>query len=725
MSYTITRTNGTTLGTIADGTYDNIHTSLTLVGRNFANYGQIMTNNLVKLLENSSYSISPSYPLSGQLWWDSGNNLLKVYTGSAWKNVGSVTSQATAPSTIIAGDLWFDSTNQQLYIYNGTSPYDSTGWVLVGPSFSAAHKTGAIVEIITDTLAVNHYVIGMYVDGSRTGIVSKDTAFTPNPSISGLSSIQPGYNMIGSYQLWGTANNASYLGTQPAANFWRNNQNNTGTGTLSIVNDGGVTIGASGDLSLSVNDINAQLINNTLNGDFSLYLNSGSVQTRYLFVDGATGIVEVAADPSTTLGVATKHYVDYSFSNSPVLGGLPTAATQAAGTNNTTLATTAFVHEANVGLKAYVDSVKASSDNDISYLAPKANPTLTGDPKAPTPPIGDNDTSIATTAFVYSANLAIKGYVDTEFTSINAALTLKSPIDSPTFTGNPKAPTPDSGDNDTSIATTAFVQAAVGGAKDYGDTNVSYKANIAGPTFTGVPKADTAPPGTNTTQIATTAFVYQANLSLKGYTDAAITTINGTLVTKSPIADPTFTGNPKAPTPLDGDNDTSIATTAFVQSANLAIKGYVDAADALKATIASPTFTGNPQAPTPAFGDNSTSIATTAFVQNNTSINKVYQNNSWLWIADTGTGGANLVIDSTTVMVATSSGMDIKNGAVAVTQPDTYNGAGNARIATTQFVKNANQWWGGSAKFVSTSAPNPGVNDTGSNNGDFWFQISS
>jgi len=64
MSYTITRTNGTSLGTIADGTFNNTATSLTLVGRNYSNYGQIMTNTLVRLLENSSYNISPSNPLS-------------------------------------------------------------------------------------------------------------------------------------------------------------------------------------------------------------------------------------------------------------------------------------------------------------------------------------------------------------------------------------------------------------------------------------------------------------------------------------------------------------------------------------------------------------------------------------------------------------------------------------------------------------------------------------
>ena len=70
----------------------------------------------------------------------------------------------------------------------------------------------------------------------------------------------------------------------------------------------------------------------------------------------------------------------------------------------------------------------------------------------------------------------------------------------------------------------------------------------------------------------------------------------------APVASPAFTGNPTAPTPASGDNDTSIATTAFVK-----VQGY--------APLASPAFTGNPTAPTAALADNDTSIATTAFVQ--------------------------------------------------------------------------------------------------------------
>jgi hypothetical protein len=85
-------------------------------------------------------------------------------------------------------------------------------------------------------------------------------------------------------------------------------------------------------------------------------------------------------------------------------------------------------------------------------FAPKASPVFTGDPRAPTPASGDNDTSIATTAFV-----KVQGYVT------SAALTGYAPLASPVFTGNPTAPTPTFGDNDTSIATTAFVQSALAG----------------------------------------------------------------------------------------------------------------------------------------------------------------------------------------------------------------------------------------------------------------------
>lgn len=129
-------------------------------------------------------------------------------------------------------------------------------------------------------------------------------------------------------------------------------------------------------------------------------------------------------------------------------------------------------------------------------LAPINNPTFTGDPKAPTPLPGDNDTSIATTAFV------------------TQSLTPYALINSPTFTGDPKAPTPAIADNDTSIATTAWVKSLLS------DPVTSGFAPINSPTFTGDPKAPTPATSDNDTSIATTAFV-KAALAATSFTPSA------------------------------------------------------------------------------------------------------------------------------------------------------------------------------------------------------------
>ena len=68
MSYVINLPNGGTLCTILDGTVNNTASSLTLVGRNYAGYGEIIAEDLVALLVNFSNSVSPTAPNVGQLW---------------------------------------------------------------------------------------------------------------------------------------------------------------------------------------------------------------------------------------------------------------------------------------------------------------------------------------------------------------------------------------------------------------------------------------------------------------------------------------------------------------------------------------------------------------------------------------------------------------------------------------------------------------------------------
>ena len=116
MAYTINLTNGNVFATIADGTI-NTASSMTLVGKNYAGYGQFLDDNFIHLLENSSNSTAPAAPLVGQLWWDSTNALLKVYNGTTFKTISSATASATAPTSNVTGDLWYDTVNQQVKVY--------------------------------------------------------------------------------------------------------------------------------------------------------------------------------------------------------------------------------------------------------------------------------------------------------------------------------------------------------------------------------------------------------------------------------------------------------------------------------------------------------------------------------------------------------------------------------------------------------------------------------
>ena len=344
MSYIINLPNGQTLGEVLDGTINNTATSLTLVGRNYSGYGQIIQNDLVALLVNFAYSVSPSNPNTGQIWYDTGSSVAKVWTGSVWKIIGSCTSQSTAPATTIAGDLWWASTDKQLYVYDGTTPYPgfpaSTGWILVGPGYSVVDgKSTAIRETID-----NIPVTSLYLDGVRTTIISAQN-FTPSTSITGFANIRVGHNISSVYPIYGTAENANNLGGQQAANYFRNNINNSGTGTLSIVNNSGLTVGAFGQFVANITSNNVSL-HNTVNGNLRL-VNQGNVALTVT----AAGQITVNTDPAVALGVATKQYVDNKF-NDTVLYGSPTAPTAPALTSNTMVATTAFVRQ-NSGFYAY------------------------------------------------------------------------------------------------------------------------------------------------------------------------------------------------------------------------------------------------------------------------------------------------------------------------------------------------------------------------------------
>lgn len=178
MAYNITLTDGSAFATIADGTI-NTDSSVTLVGKNYAGYGLFLDENFIQMLENFSDTTAPPTPLTGQIWWDSGNSLLKVYNGSIWKTISAATSSSTAPSSNVTGDLWYDTTNQQLKVWTGSA------FIVVGPAYTSSEGTaGAVPESINDIGATPHFVTSLYVNSNRVAIVSYDSVFTPQSPIS-------------------------------------------------------------------------------------------------------------------------------------------------------------------------------------------------------------------------------------------------------------------------------------------------------------------------------------------------------------------------------------------------------------------------------------------------------------------------------------------------------------------------------------------------------------
>ncbi len=296
MAYTINLTDGTIFAVIADGTI-NTDSSMTLVGKNYAGYGEFLNEDIIKLLESGANTTAPGDPLTGQLWYDKTNNQLKVYNGTLFKVIGGARSSATTPTSNVTGDLWWDTTNNQLKVYDGSD------FTTIGPAFTAGEGTsGAIVTTITDSSpGADHVVIQMFVNNTICGIWSKDPTFTPAVAISGFATIGPGLNLsttVSNAVLKGTATNAELLDSLDSTAFMRTNTNTSTTGTLSVLNDSGVYVGADSDGRLFVNGSDVYLRNQTNNGDIYIQVNDGGSTTTALLLDGATTNATFAGDVS-------------------------------------------------------------------------------------------------------------------------------------------------------------------------------------------------------------------------------------------------------------------------------------------------------------------------------------------------------------------------------------------------------------------------------------------
>lgn len=146
----------------------------------------------------------------------------------------------------------------------------------------------------------------------------------------------------------------------------------------------------------------------------------------------------------------------------------------------------------------------------------------------------------------------------------------------------------------------------------------------------------------------------------------------------------------------------------------------LNAALATKANIVSPNLLGTPTAPTPAIGTNNTVLATTEFVNASDQLVRIYVDEAVAGLQTSVTGDL-----TNSLALKANINSPVFSGIPQAPTPADLT-VDNLQIANTRWVRDLAQstdsYWQGSRRYISNTDPNPGVNDSGSRNGDFWFK---
>jgi len=334
MAYTINLTDGALFATITDGTINtaagfSTTAPLTLVGKNYAGYGEFLDENFLHLLENGSSATAPAAPLTGQLWWDKTLNLLKVYNGTIFKTISAATASPTTPASNVQGDLWYDTVNQQLKVYTGAA------FIVVGPGFSQAQGTsGAIPETILNSVGATKYITSLYVNNVRVAIVYEGSSFVPQSSLqAAFPTVFSGITLsasVASAVFAGTASNAALLGNLNNTQFMRSDTATATTGILQVQNNSGLFVGAANVFNVNTTSTDANIKSNIQDGNLVIQANVGGTTYNVARALGASGTFAV----SNALTVGTTASVTGNTTGGNLItGGLVTAVGNITGSN--------------------------------------------------------------------------------------------------------------------------------------------------------------------------------------------------------------------------------------------------------------------------------------------------------------------------------------------------------------------------------------------------------
>lgn len=205
MTYSVQNTDGSRTINVA-ASQVNSSFSVALVGRNVSGYGQYFVQNSIRHLENFASTSAPSDSvlLTGQIWYDKNESVMRVYDGSGWRRM-STTVSATAPTGGVAsGTTYYSTVDDKLKIHNGTAFVEASYAGKVSNEYASESSIGSPTKYGTrlrtmyipdDTGAYRAVLALMYVsDGTGTAgftngesvmaIFSDHASFTVNPNVS-------------------------------------------------------------------------------------------------------------------------------------------------------------------------------------------------------------------------------------------------------------------------------------------------------------------------------------------------------------------------------------------------------------------------------------------------------------------------------------------------------------------------------------------------------------
>lgn len=368
MPYILNKTNGTIIATVQDASIDQT-TDLKFLGRNYAGYGEIQNENFLKLLENFSNNTPPENPIDGQIWYNPSYKNLNVYDAMHWRSLPTIIIDSLDLSKNVVpviGDLWYDTKNAQLKIWTGTE-YGLIG-PLSGSDAKATWRGDFEYDIRSPDIPVYNIKAILGVDNAVVAIVSNEsydmykdytespvypTYVAPAGGNPGFTKIVKGISLFGADPVTGSTRSA-VTGLTTSSYFW-------GTAAESL-----------NSLYATTSSYSAGIVCTTTNTNISFSVPFVNTSTNLAYIDSgikynpSTKILTTVASSALYADLAERYEADANYELGTVL---------IIGGEKEVTVTTTFADTRVAGIvsknPAYMMNSEAGTDETHPYIALK------------------------------------------------------------------------------------------------------------------------------------------------------------------------------------------------------------------------------------------------------------------------------------------------------------------------------------------------------------------